>query len=270
MLHSTFKGSFLLVEGDIDARLFGRLVNRRACHVQICNNRASAICVVKILDSRHFVGHLGVVDKDYSTLMNETISSENLLLTDENDIELTILCSDTLDRFIAEYGSPEKINAIENSKGLPLREILIRSASTIGTLLLLSKTSGWNLDFKRMTFRFSTRADVDIDLDKQIEHLRGRSPGTTMPSLDVVKAQIETARRQHTALLSHARGCDVCEVLSKGVHDVFGRNRHNLSRGGAAVEEVIRAAYSRENFERTKLYAEIRAWEAKRTPLKVL
>src|SRR5437763_6191967 len=117
MLRSTFTGSFLLVEGDVDARLYGRLVDRSACHVQICNNRANVICVVKILDTGNFIGHLGIIDKDFSPLLSETrYESENLLQTDENDIELTILCSDTLDRFLAEYGNPTKITAVENDR----------------------------------------------------------------------------------------------------------------------------------------------------------
>jgi len=158
---------------------------------------------------------------------------------------------------------------MENAKSLSLREILIRSASVIGTLLWLSRTRRWNLSFDEMSFRFDGR-NLDIDLDRQIEHLRGRSQGTTMPRPDEVKREMETARRMHGELIDHTRGCDLCEVLSKGVHDVFGRNHHNLGRGGPAVAEVIRAAYSRENFEQTQLYADIRAWEAKRAPLTVL
>lgn len=144
------------------------------------------------------------------------------------------------------------------------------SSSNIGTLLYLSKTRGWNLKFTDMTVRFSGRHDVDVDLDQQIEHLRGRSPGTAMPNVADVKAAIDAARTSHRAVLTLTRGCDVCEVLSKGVHDVFGRSHHNLSRGGPAMQEVIRAAYSRENFQQTRLYAAIKAWEAKRAPLTVL
>ena len=88
MLRSTFKGSFLLVEGDVDARLYKRLINNNMCHVQICKNRQNVICVVKILDTGNFVGHLGIIDADFSTMMGEKFTSENVLLTDENDIEL--------------------------------------------------------------------------------------------------------------------------------------------------------------------------------------
>jgi len=271
MLRSTFKGSFLLVEGDVDARLYGRLVNPKTCHVQICNSRSNVICVVKILDRGGFVGHLGIVDRDFSPLLKQNdYTSENLLQTDENDIELTILCSDTLERFLSEYGNADKIIAIESARKVPLREALVRSASLIGSLLLLSRSKNWNLNFAGMTFRFTEREDFEIDIDRQIEHLRGRSQGTLMPGLEEVKIEIESVRQGEARLLGHARGCDLCEVLSKGIHDVFGRSHHNLARGGLAVEEVVRAAYSKENFAQTRLYAGIRQWEAKRAPLTVL
>jgi hypothetical protein len=258
------------VEGDVDARLYGRLINRESCHIQICHNRANVICVIKLLDRTDFTGHIGIIDNDFSTILDERIESENLLRTDQNDLESMIFYSDTFDRFIAEFGSKEKVFSLQASKKLSLREILIQSASIVGTLVVLSKINGWNLNFEEMTFRFSGRNDIDIDIDRQIDHLRGRSTGTTMPSVSEVKASITSIRQKYPTLLLHTRGCDLCEVLAKGVHDVFGRNHHMLARGGRAVEEVIRAAYSRENFEKTELYSAIRAWEAKRELFVVL
>ena len=53
------------MEGDVDARLYKRLINNGMCHVQICKNRHNVICVVKILDTGNFVGHLGIIDRDF-------------------------------------------------------------------------------------------------------------------------------------------------------------------------------------------------------------
>src|SRR5271165_4769583 len=161
MLRSTYsERSFLLVEGDIDARLLKRLVYLNTCHVQICYNRANVIRVVAILDGRQFVGHLGVIDRDFSEMLNETFDSENLVLTDENDIEMTIYQSDVFDRFMCEYANCDKVFAVATTKRLSLREVLIRSASTVGTLRYLSRKHGWNLDFDGMTIRFVDR-DVE-------------------------------------------------------------------------------------------------------------
>src|SRR5260221_4475516 len=260
---------FLLVEGDVDVRLLKRLVDPTACHVQICYNRANVIRVVAIVDGRQFIGHLGVIDRDFADMLNETFDTENIVMTDHNDIEMTIYQSDVFDRFISEYANAEKVRAVENAKQLPLREILVSSASTLGTLRYLSRSLGWNLDFEGMTVRFIDR-DVQVDLPRQVEHLRGRSRRTTMPNLDDVMQLFNDARRRFADRCLHSCGHDICEIMSKGIHDVFGRAHVALSRGGLAVEEVFRAAFTAENFAATQLFADIRAWETTRVPFSIL
>lgn len=270
MLRIAYTGhSFLLVEGDVDARLLKRLVDPTACHVQVCYNRANVIRVVAILDGRQFVGHLGVIDRDFADMLNETFETENIVMTDENDIEMTIYQSDVFERFITEYANSDKVRAVENAEQLPLREILVRSASTIGTLRYLSRSLGWNLNFEGMTVRFVER-DVQVDLPRQVEHLRGRSQGTAMPNLEEVMQMFNDARKRFVDLCLHSCGHHICEVVSKGIHDVFGRAHVALGRGGLAVEEIFRAAFTAENFTATQLFADIRAWEAKRVPFRIL
>jgi hypothetical protein len=121
-----------------------------------------------------------------------------------------------------------------------------------------------------MEFRFVSRRDIEIDVDRQIEHLRGRSRGTAMPSADEVKRAMEQTMDQHSGALTLVCGHDLCEIVSKGVHDIFGRAHVALSRTGIAVEEVFRAAYSRSDFESSSLIRQIRAWEAKRRPFRIL
>jgi hypothetical protein len=208
-------------------------------------------------------------DRDFADMLGEVIETENIIMTDQNDIEMTIYESDVFDRFLHEYANVEKIQAVEGAKHLPLREVLIASASTIGTLRYLSRRLGWNLDFEGMTIRYVGR-DVDVDLPRQVEHLRGRSQGTTMPALDDVMREFADARAQFTDLHLHSSGHDICEIVSKGVHDVFGRAHVALTRGGRAVEEVFRAAFTAQNFAATQLFTQIRAWERKRTPFRIL
>jgi hypothetical protein len=226
--------------------------------------------VVAILDKDSFVGHAGVIDRDFGDLLAERIENENLLIADENDFELMIFRSDVFERFVAEYCSPDKVRALENDKKLTLREILGRSATVIGALRYLSASHGWTLNFDDMEVRFMSRHDIDIDVGRQIEHLRGRSHGTTMPSVGAVKQAIEETMRQHSGAFTLVCGHDLCEIVSKGVHDIFGRAHVKLTRTGIAVEEVFRAAYSRDDFESSSLIQQIRAWEAKRRPFRIL
>jgi hypothetical protein len=183
---------------------------------------------------------------------------------------MIIFKSDVFERFVAEYGSSDKISDIEVKRKASLREILVQSAGLIGTLRYLSKMRGWNLTFEGMTYRFSEQRSVEIDLDEQIIHLRGRSQGTSMPDADIVKQEIASARVKFPEPLRHIAGHDLCAVISRGVHRVFGRAHVALGRGGEAVEEVFRASYSLENFLASAIYKKLREWEARTVPFRVL
>jgi hypothetical protein len=49
MLRTVFPGSALLVEGDVDARFFKRLIDQQECRVLVCHNRSNVIKVIGIL-----------------------------------------------------------------------------------------------------------------------------------------------------------------------------------------------------------------------------
>ena len=69
MLRGTFPGSFLILEGDVDARLLKRFVDQSACMIQVAHSRSNVISVISILDADEFVGHVGLIDKDFADIM---------------------------------------------------------------------------------------------------------------------------------------------------------------------------------------------------------
>jgi Protein of unknown function (DUF4435) len=244
---------------------------RAVCHIQIANNRSNVLRVVSILDNGSFEGHLGLIDHDFSKMLSERIASRNIILTDENDVEVMIFVSDVFERFIIEYASPDKINAVEGEKGMSIRDVLILSASVVGTLRYLSRKLDWRLNFEDMTYRFTRRDDIEIDLDRQIEHLRGRSQGTPMPLIDEVKRHISAAGAGGISdKLPYVCGHDLCGIISKGVHKVFGRAHTALGAGGVAVEEVFRTSYTLENFRKSSIYKRLKDWETANRPYRVL
>jgi hypothetical protein len=270
MLRTTFVGSFLVVEGSTDARVFKRFIDETRCIIIVAHNRDKVVGVVSILDAGRFEGHVGAIDRDFADLLGENISSENISVWAGNDMETSIFLTDVFDRVIAEYASDGKVTAFENEKSCQLRSALVSVASDVGTLRYLSRRNKCDLNFDGMTFQYKERGDIEIDIDKLIEHLRGRSQGTVMPSLEEVKKAIIKARAENPDALVRTCGHDICELISKGVHDVFGRAHHHLNRGAAAVEEIFRAAYTWENFQASTMYAQLRAWEGKQNSFWIL
>lgn len=182
MLRSTAATlSFLIVEGDTDARLLKRFLDQRLCHVQVAYKRDYVLGVVTILDADGFVGHLGLIDKDFADMLGEETDKRNVITTEENDIEVMIFRTQVFERFLAEYCNDHKIKILESRKSAPLRDILVNSAASIGTIRYLSRRQQWNIDFQEMTYRFKKRNDVEVDIARQIEHLRGRSRSSPMP-----------------------------------------------------------------------------------------
>ncbi len=269
LLRTTFTGSFLIVEGDSDARLFKRFVDFTQCNIVLGYNRDNVLKVATILFSDGFLGFLALVDSDFSELIGETLDNYNIILTDSNDVEVMIFNTDVFDRFVAEYCSSDKIAAVENNLSLTIREIIMRNACVIGALRYLSRILSWNLDFQNMKYKYVERVSLNISLDEQIEHLRGRSGTTSMPGVEEVREKVAETITSLTTVSLCVCGHDLCEIVSHAVHNVIGR-AHHLSRSGAAVEEVFRAAYTQDNFRQSKVHRDIVAWEDRNGAFKVL
>src|SRR5512136_2448157 len=82
MQRSQHDGSFLIVEGDTDARVFNNLVDRDKCQVENACNKEMAVGALNILEKDNFAGVLAIADADFSRLEGTVPSSPNLLLTD--------------------------------------------------------------------------------------------------------------------------------------------------------------------------------------------
>lgn len=269
MLRSNFAGSFLLLEGESDVRLFNRFVDKNYCRNFFCYGREKLLGVAAILDRDSFAGFLAVVDNDSSEIFGERLASDNVIVTDENDLELVIFQSDVFERFLAEYCNADNVAAFVQAKNEPIRATFVRIAGALGALRCLSKLAAWHLRFEDMTLQFEQRRDMEISIDQQIEHLRGRSHGTPMPSLPQVRQEVDDFRAKYSDPRKYISGHDLCELISKSVHDVFGRAHVALARKAAAIEEVFRAAFSEENFCATTIFTQIRAWEARNVPFRV-
>jgi hypothetical protein len=57
--------SFLIAEGDTDARVWKNLVDSKKCRVENAHNKDNAVKVLNILEQSNFAGILAVVDADF-------------------------------------------------------------------------------------------------------------------------------------------------------------------------------------------------------------
>ena len=139
MTRSQYKGTFLVLEGDTDARLFKRFVKKDLCKIIPAHGKCKALMVLETLNKESFSGLLVVVDADFWGAEGFESETKNLLVTDTHDMETLILkSSDCLERLLDEYGKQKILDA---SKGSVL-DVLFDCARPVGYLRWICQQDG--------------------------------------------------------------------------------------------------------------------------------
>lgn len=110
MSRTVFKGTYLVVEGATDARLFGKFLVDDAKIIAACS-KSNVKTAVDICVRRKDIGVLGIVDRDMDDMLGRR-SSPPVFPTDGRDMECMIIRSGALDAVLAEYGDAEKLRGI--------------------------------------------------------------------------------------------------------------------------------------------------------------
>src|SRR4028119_382357 len=173
-----YTGSFLIAEGDTDARVWKNLVDSIKCRVENASNKDNAVKVLNILEKDNFAGVLAVVDADFDILEKTVPLSQNLLLTDTHDLETMLLKSPALEKVLREHGSREKIERFAPD----IRQTLLESAKIIGYLRWASLKFNYCLKFEGLAFnKFVDDRTLILNESKLIQTVKNHSQ---KPGLD--------------------------------------------------------------------------------------
>ena len=134
----SFSGAFLIVEGETDPRVYGRVIDEDSCRIIPSHGKEKAICVLEILENDNFTGVLAVVDADFWRLEGTEPTGSNLFITDTHDLETMILKSPALDKLLTEFGSADKIERFIQRPGKSIWDVLLDSGTPIGYLRWIS------------------------------------------------------------------------------------------------------------------------------------
>ena len=255
-------GSFLLVEGSNDAKLFKKFCDPQECSITICFGRERLLEAITTLDRIHFAGALGIADRDFSELLSNPEFEGKVVFTDENDIEIMILCSPALDNLLNEFGAEDQISDIVNAGGKPVCEQIFNAASFLGTLRLLSQVEGWSLKFEGMTYQFIDRNSYSLDEPRTVEHVVGRSQQRPNMTGDEILTKIRDQLSKIDSPKKLCCGHDCVRVLGRALRRKIGKTSEFDNNNGAKIlGHILRLAYEFDFFQQTSAYQEIRKWE---------
>ncbi|HEY9803803.1 MAG TPA: DUF4435 domain-containing protein [Leptolyngbyaceae cyanobacterium] len=268
LLRQTYSGTFLLVEGGSDKIFYERFVDK-CCKLVTVSGKPSSkqrvIAVLGILEKDNFQGVLAIVDADFERLTNLLYDSPNLLRTDTNDVETMVIKSPALEKVIAEFGSEEKITQFKRD----IRLALLKAATSVGCLLLISLTEDLNLKFEGIKYsKFIDENTLLIDELKLIKEVKNKSQAFSLKD-EELQQKILSHRNKNYDPWQVCCGHHVVEILSVALCKALGTSKPSDVEPNS-LERNLRLAYEEAYFRETEIYSEICIWESKNQPFQVL
>jgi hypothetical protein len=262
MRRTLHKGSFLVLEGGTDATLFKRFVNGQECQIVVAGGRDRVLLVVGILDGEKFQGALGIADSDFANLEGKPLPSPNIILTEFSDIELILISSSALERVINEFASERKSAEFSRSHAKDMRQILLEASMSVGYFRWANDRENLSLKFRELRFDdFAiVKTRVEIDTNKLLRALKLNSTGCLVTEAELQR-KLDDLRRISQDPWQICNGHDAVRFLAM-ILGKIGRGRNPIIMEPDTLEKILRLAFERADFEKTKLFSAIRAWES--------
>ena len=260
---SLHKGSFIIVEGDTDARVYSRYIDEEKCRLVNAHNRKNALDAISVLEQDLIIGVIAIVDADFDLLEEKLWSSLNIFSTDTHDLETLMLRSPALEKLLVEVGSQNKIETFVKLRKKEIREVLLGEGVHLGYLRWVSLRLQHNLKFENLSFvDFVDQQTLVLDPAKLIKAVKNNSQNHKLPDA-VIKQQIEELRSDTHDVWQLCCGHDLISILSIGFRKALG-TRKASDITPELLERELRLAFETQHFTETMLHAEIKKWEAAR------
>jgi len=264
MMDRRFGGVYVLLEGASDNRFFKKFFDQGVARQRVTHGFEKALAVVRLLRERQHSGHFMVIlDADFRRIEGNIPADECVLLTDFHDLEMMLIESSAWQQVLDRRASEQKLNRFQQSR--PLKEVLFSLATAIAWLRLLNERENLGLRFKakQPTKPLSYRKFVDKDqltLKGQHELIQFFLDLSQKQALDIttLAAQIDALSLEEIDPRELCNGHDVIQLLHLALIKAVG-SIQNVSPVDLEADFLL--AYDSQDFQRTQLFAALKAWE---------
>ncbi len=251
MSRSKFKGTYLVVEGTTDVRLYGKFLDAGA-EVIAASSKTNVKGTVAECLRRRDTAVVGIVDKDLDGMTGRTVK-EPVFFTDRRDLEGGLLCSEALDGVLTEYADRDLLERFVRDNG-SVRDVIARAAAPLGVLMFISYKRGMSLSFKDLNHRmFINRKTLAVDISRMVQEVYGQSMGQMYSAAAITDLVRDTVRKLDNPW-DAARGHDATAILAIGLNTIFGSYNAKYINSHS-VSGALRLAYSDDMFAATELFA---------------
>ena len=259
LVRDKYNGPMLLLEGDNDAKFFHRFVKNSQMPIIVTWGKKNVVDAVEILESCGSVqGFLGIIDADFGHVDGLLPAFQNIVVTDDHDVEMMIIKTKAFCAVLHELGSKNKVNKWPTKHRI--RNDLIQKALIIGHLRHLSVTDDLNLRFEGLHFeKFVDRNSLEIDIDEMIRRVFKLTRIPNLGEKDIRDRLLELLEDANDDPYQICCGHDFIAIFGIALRKVLG-NKAMKEVSPGALGIALRLAYDSEDFLRTKLYSDVKRW----------
>ncbi len=259
MMRSSFKGTFVVVEGVTDSRLYSKFTVDDAKVVVAFSKDNVKRSVNELRGRRNDTKVIGIVDPDLDRIGRRECRFP-VFDTDRRDQETMVMCSHALEDVLYEYADMDALKSFEEVNG-NVRDVIAKAVAPIGMLMYISERDDLGLSFKNLDYRsFIDRRTLKLNPRRMIEDVFSISRAPMIGKKDALQklgAELKSLKDPWLVV----RGHDAVAVLTMGISEIFGSyNGRGLKEG--QVSGSLRLAFSFGYFSETNLYSCTYEWSA--------
>lgn len=248
MLRAVERTTGFIVEGHDDFRFWKARTLPREVTIVDCEGKQNLIEVARHASESGKDYVVGVYDADFDRLSGVRHYSDLLAITDENDLEVTLLRSPCLERLLAHFADAEKVSAFEAEKNTTVCDYIESIACKFGELRFLNHQNrlGVNFDFLS-PYRFIRADDWSFDITELHQQFIQMS-GFSKVDLDLHLAALNKYGKW---LL--VQGHDCIKILTQGMKNVLAKRQSTE----ADVTRLLALAFDDTHLAATRMYADL-------------
>ncbi len=255
-----YNGPVLLLEGDNDVKFFRRFVENAEMLIIPGWGKENVLDAVEILESDGIVqGFLGIVDADFGHVDDSLPTSQNVVVTDDHDVEMMIIRTKAFDEVLSELGSKKKVCKFPDRER-EIRDKLMQKALVVGHLRHLSVTDDLRLRFEGLRFEgFINRDTLKMDKNKMINNVFQLTKNPQLEQEDIRDRFLKLVEDHNKDPYQICCGHDFVAIFGIALRKVIGTKSEKVA-SPEVLSSMLRLAYDSEDFRQTNLYSDAKRW----------
>ncbi|MBM7634293.1 DUF4435 domain-containing protein [Geomicrobium sediminis] len=271
MQDTTFNGTYLIVEGTKDFNLYSKFFNiDDTVEIKQVGGKEKVRDIIKILEERKFNKKIGIIDADFSKILEEDQLVQDIFSTDYHDSEVMMFKSPALETVLYIYVTKKKLD--EFMSGREIKESLLNIAKEIGLLKLANDLHSLGLAFKPKKIDGKNLKYKDF-IDEKTLQFKGKEQlintvfnysinrSIQMVDKELVKQKIEELSEKEYDLLQLVNGHDLSNILFLLLKKSLRSSKKSLSDYNA-IEDSFIMSYEARYFMETELFQNLYKWSS--------